>query len=53
MAVSALRFFYPRTLNRPDLTRMLHRVKHPRALPTVLSREEVTRMHEATTSIKH
>lgn len=53
MAVAALRFFYTRTLDRPDLTRKLHRVKHPRALPTVLSREEVTRMLDATTSIKH
>lgn len=53
MAVSALRFFYTRTLDRQDLTRKLHRVKHPRALPTVLSREEVTRMLNATTSIKH
>ena len=52
-AVSALRFFYTHTLGRPDLTRNLHRVKHPRALPTVLSREEVTRMLDATTSIKH
>jgi len=52
-AVSALRFFYTRTLDRPDLTRKLHRVKHPRALPTVLSREEVTRMLDATTSVKH
>lgn len=53
MAVSALRFFYTRTLDRHDLTRKLHRVKHPRALPTVLSREEVTRMLDATTSLKH
>ncbi|PEQ14367.1 integrase [Novosphingobium sp. PC22D] len=52
-AVSALRFFYTRTLDRQDLTRKLHRVKHPRALPTVLSREEVTRLLDATTSIKH
>jgi site-specific recombinase XerD len=44
MAVSAVRFFYARTLDRPDLTRKLHRVKHPRALPTVLSRGEVLRM---------
>jgi site-specific recombinase XerD len=51
--VSALRFFYCRTLDRPDVTRKLHRVKHPRALPTVLSREEVTRMLDATTSLKH
>lgn len=53
MAVSALRFFYCRTLDRPDLTRKLHRVKHPRALPSVLCREEVTRMLDATTSLKH
>ena len=53
MAVSALRFFYCRTLDRPDLTRKLHWVKHPRSLPTVLSREEVTRMLDATTSLKH
>lgn len=52
-AVSALRFFYCRTLDRPEVTRKLHRVKHPRALPTVLSREEVTRMLDATTSLKH
>jgi site-specific recombinase XerD len=52
-AVSALRFFYTRTLNRPDLTRKLNLAKHPRALPTVLSREEVTRMLNATTSLKH
>jgi integrase/recombinase XerD len=53
MAVSALRSLYTRTLDRQDLTRKLHRVKHPRALPTVLSREEVTRMLNARTSIKH
>jgi integrase/recombinase XerD len=52
-AVSALRFFYCRTLDRPHVTRKLHRVKHPRALPTVLSREEVTRMLDATTNLKH
>ena len=33
-AVSALRFFYCRTLDRPDLTRKLRRVKNARALPT-------------------
>jgi site-specific recombinase XerD len=35
------------------LTRKLHQVKHPRSLPTVLSREQVMRMLAATTSIKH
>ncbi|WDF73925.1 site-specific integrase [Novosphingobium sp. KACC 22771] len=53
MAVSALRFFFIRTLDRPDVIRRLHRVKHPRGLPTVLSRDEVSRMLDATTSIKH
>lgn len=28
-------------------------MKHPRALPTVLNREEVARMLNATTSLKH
>lgn len=51
--ISALRFFFTRTIDRPDLARKLYRVRHARALPTVLSREEVTRMLEATTSLKH
>lgn len=52
-AVSALRFFFIRTLDRPDLISRLHHIKHPRTLPTVLSRDEVARMLNATTSIKH
>ena len=51
--VSALKFFFTRTLDRPDLARKLYHVKHPRALPTVLSREEAARLLEATTCIKH
>src|SRR6478609_12221119 len=39
--VSALRFFFTNTIDRPDLTRKLVRVAHPRNLPVVLSREEV------------
>src|SRR3954452_23818937 len=38
--VSALRFFV-HTLNRPDLARRLVRLRHPRALPDVLSADEV------------
>src|SRR4051794_36345348 len=38
--VSALRFFFTSTLDRPDLARRLVRVAHPRTLPVVLSREE-------------
>src|SRR3978361_2264640 len=35
--VSALRFFFTSTLDRPDLARRLVRVAHPRNLPVVLS----------------
>lgn len=51
--VSALRFFFTHTLDRPDLARRLIRVSHPRKLPVVLSRDEVTRLLNATTCIKH
>lgn len=51
--VSALRFFFANTLDRPDLARKLVRVSHPRNLPVVLSRDEVTRLLNATTSLKH
>lgn len=51
--VSALRFFFTQTLDRPDLARRLFRVSHPRKLPVVLSRDEVTRLLNATTCLKH
>jgi len=51
--VSALRFFFTHTLDRPDLARKLVRVRHPRKLPVVLSRDEVARLLNATTCIKH
>jgi site-specific recombinase XerD len=51
--VSALRFFFTHTLDRPDLARKLVRVRHPRKLPAVLSRDEVARLLNATTCIKH
>ncbi len=51
--VSALRFFFTSTLDRPDLARRLVRVAHPRNLPVVLSREEVARLLNATTCLKH
>src|SRR5215469_879140 len=41
-AVSALRFFFTVTLERPDLARRLTVVPYPRRIPTVLSVEEVT-----------
>jgi site-specific recombinase XerD len=51
--VSALRFFFTQTLDRPDLARRLIRLAHPRKLPVVLSRDEVARLLNATTCLKH
>lgn len=51
--VSALRFFFTYTLDRPDLARKLVRTRHPRTLPVVLSRDEVARLLNATTCLKH
>ncbi|MFC3644405.1 phage integrase N-terminal SAM-like domain-containing protein [Aquibium oceanicum] len=47
--VSALRFFFNTTVDRPDFGRRLVRLGHPRKLPVVLCREEVTRRLDATT----
>ena len=51
--VSALRFFFTHTLDRPDLARRLVRVTHSRKLPVVLGRDEVARLLSATTCLKH
>ena len=51
--VSAVRFFFTHTVDWPDLTRKLIRVAHPRNLPVVLSRDEVARLLNATTCLKH
>jgi integrase/recombinase XerD len=47
-AVSALRFFFTVTLDRPDLARRLTVVPYPRRIPAVLSVEEVTLLRAAT-----
>ena len=51
--VAALRFFFTHKLDRPDLARKLVRLSHPRKLPVVLSRDEVARLLNATTCLKH
>src|ERR1700691_3051222 len=51
--VSALRLFFTHTIDRPDLARKAIRVAHPRNLPVVLSRDEVARLLNATTCLKH
>ena len=44
VTVSALRFFFTATLDRPDLSRKLVIVRQPRKLPSVLSHQEVIRL---------
>ena len=51
--VTALRFLFEVTLDRKDVVDKLNTVPVPRKLPIVLSREEVSRLLEATTSLKY
>jgi len=52
-SVSALRFFFTVTLDRPDLSRRFVLVRQPRKLPTVLSVEEVGRLLECAPGPKY
>src|SRR5256885_2920134 len=52
-AVSALRFFFIVTLDRPDLARRLTVVRQPRRLPAVLSVEEVALLLQAAPGPKY
>src|SRR5215467_13243671 len=52
-AVSALRFFFTATLDRPDLARRLTIVPYPRRIPAVLSVEEVTLLLQAASAPKY
>ena len=52
-AVSALRFFFTVTLDRPDLARRLTVVCQPRRLPAVLSVAEVTLLLQAAPGPKY
>jgi site-specific recombinase XerD len=52
-SVSALRFFFTVTLDRPDLSRRLVLARFPRKLPAVLSVEEVGQLLEAAPGIKY
>lgn len=51
--VTALRFLFEVTLDRKDVVDKLNTVPVPRKLPNVLSREEVSRLLEATVSLKY
>ena len=50
---SALEFFYRVTLKRRETEFCLPRPKVPAKLPQILSREEVARLIEQTTNLKH
>jgi integrase/recombinase XerD len=52
-AVSALRFFFSVTLDRPEITKLLTFVAEPRKIPVVLSPEEVARFLEAAPGPKY
>src|SRR5208337_1336876 len=52
-AITALRFFFIETLERPDLVRPLRIVTEPRKAPIVLSQEEVARLLQAAPSLKY
>ena len=52
-AISALRFFFTVTLERPDLVRPLRIVSTPRKAPVVLSQEEVARLLQAAPGLKY
>src|ERR1700741_1609152 len=52
-AVSALRFFFTVTLDRPDLAQRLTVVRQPRPLPVVLSVEEATLLLQAAPGPKY
>jgi integrase/recombinase XerD len=51
--VSALRFFFDVTLDRPDLAKQLAFIYEPRKVPIVLSPEEVRRFLEAAPGLKY
>ena len=53
VGISALRFFFNVSLERPDLVRALTTLNKPRKAPVVLSEEEVAHLLEAAPGLKY
>lgn len=53
VTISGLRFFFEVTLDRSDAMSKMSAVSQPRKIPTVLSPEEITRLLNATSSLKY
>jgi site-specific recombinase XerD len=51
--VSALRFFYDKTLGRPGMVAYIPYPKRPKKLPVILSKDEVTALLMAPQNLKH
>ncbi len=51
--VNALKLFFKVVENRNLDPQLIHRPKHPKALPNILSKEEVKALLEASTNLKH
>ena len=51
--VTALRFFFKVTLDRPEMARHLTLVRQPRKLPNVLNEEEILRLLEHANGVKY
>jgi len=50
---TGLRFFFDITLDRPEVTEKMRPVRVAQRLPVVLTREEATRLIDATRNLKH
>jgi site-specific recombinase XerD len=51
--ITGLKFFFGTTLDRPEAMRKMRHIYEPRRLPEILSAAEVTRLLEATGSVKY
>jgi len=51
--LTGLKFFFGTTLDRPETLRKMRPIYQPRSLPQILSTDEVTRLLQATDSLKY